>query len=185
MRGVGRAVTVLALAAALTGCGEGGGGRATDGEAATASATAARAEGELTVAQVRRDVRAAFEAAGQGRVRFADMAEAGKLTGNPCKVVGFLRTAEPLDREAVRPVLTVLEERGWRSDWQPPSEDDAVGWYLRKNRWDGFLGAGDSPEGPAMVVNLVGTACGVPLPTPPAASETAPPGLPTPPALTH
>lgn len=175
MRGVGVAVTAIAVMTALAGCGGGDSVRAA-GEPATTTAGAAgkTARDEVTVDAVRDDVRSAAEAAGIGRLDFLDT---GK-SGTPCRVLGFLRTEDAPKREAVDAVSAVLKARAWGQMEQMPAEDGGQAWHLVKNGWEMFLGAGKVPEGAGIVFDASGEACGVPMPSRPAASDTAPPAPP-------
>ncbi len=173
MRGVGVAVAAIAVMTALTGC---GGGDSVDaaGERTTARAAEKAAKDELTVDAVRGDVRSAAKAAGIGRLSLPDMSKAG----SPCRVLGVLRTEDAPKREVVDSVSVVLKARGWGRMERMSAEDGGQAWHLEKNGWDMFLGAGKFPEGTGIVFDASGKACGVPMPSRPAASETAPPERP-------
>ncbi|WP_328743901.1 hypothetical protein OHT57_01055 [Streptomyces sp. NBC_00285] len=165
-------MTAIAVMTALTGCGGGDSvGRA--GERATTTARAAdrEARDEVTPDAVRGDVRSVAAAAGIGRLSFLDTSKAG----NPCRVVGSLRTEDAPKREAVDSVLAVLKARGWGQMEQMLAEDTDQAWRLKKNGWEMILGAGKVPEGAGIVFDASGEACGVPMPSRPAASDTAPP----------
>ncbi|MGW2820333.1 hypothetical protein ACWC24_04910 [Streptomyces sp. NPDC001443] len=171
MRGVGVAVAVMAVAA-LTGCGGGDGVGATGGSAtATARAAGAAAEDELTVDAVQGDVRSAAAAAGSGRLEFVDTSKGG----TPCRVIGFLRTADMPKREALDSVSAVLKARGWGQMQQIQAEDTDLAWHLVKHGWGMFLSAGKAADRAGIVFDVSGEACGVPMPSRPAASDIAPP----------
>lgn len=175
MRGVAVAVAAIAVMTALTGCG-GGDSDGAAGERATTTARVAEkaAKDEVTVDAVQGDVRSAVRAAGIGRLSFPDMSE----LGNPCRVVGVLRTEDAPKREAVDSVLAVLKARGWGRMERIPSEDGGQGWHLVKNGWEMILSAGKVPEGAGIVFDASGKACGVPMPSRPATSDIAPPERP-------
>lgn len=172
MRGVGVAVTAIAVMTALTGCG-GGDSVGAAGERATTTARAAEkaARDEVTVDAVQGDVRSAAAAAGIGRLDFLDTSK----SGTPCRVWGFLRTEDVPKREAVDSVSAVLTARGWGHMEQMPAEDGGQAWHLVKNGWEMFLGAAKVPEGAGIVFDASGEACGVPMPSRPTASDIAPP----------
>ncbi|MFE7075368.1 hypothetical protein ACFU96_35270 [Streptomyces sp. NPDC057620] len=175
MRGVGVAVAAIAVMTALTGCG-GGDSAGAAGERATTTARTAEkaAEDDLTVDAVQGDVRSAVEAAGNGRLSFPDMSK----LGNPCRVVGVLMTEDAPKRAAVDSALAVLKARGWGHLERIPSEDGGLGWHLVKNGWEMTLSAGEVPGGAGIVFDALGKACGVPMPSRPAASDIAPPERP-------
>ncbi|MFE1290682.1 hypothetical protein [Streptomyces sp. NPDC058751] len=156
---------------ALTGCGGGDSvGAAGERATTTARATEAAAKDELTVDAVQGDVRAAAAAAGIGRLGFADT-----KGGTPCRVIGALRTEDAPKRAAVDAVSAVMKARGWEQTEQMQSEEGSPVRYLVKNGWDMFLTAGKVPEGAGIVFDASGEACGVPMPSRPAASDIAPP----------
>jgi hypothetical protein len=174
MRGVGVAVTAIAVMTALTGCG-GGDSVGTAGERATTTARAAekKARDVLTPDAVRGDVRSAAAAAGIGHLGFLDTSKAG----NPCRVIASLRTGDAPKRESVDSVLAVLKARGWGQKEQMLADDTDQAWRLKKNGWEMILGAGKVPEGAGIVFDADASvkACGVPMPSRPAASDIAPP----------
>ncbi|MFE2585932.1 hypothetical protein [Streptomyces sp. NPDC059378] len=165
-------MAATAVMTALTGCG-GGDSAGTTGERATTTARAAEAvaKDELTVNAVQGDVRSAAAAAGIGRLGFADTSRGG----TPCRVIGFLRTADEPKPEAMDSVSAVLKARGWGQMEQIPAEDTDQAWHLVKNGWGMFLSAGEVPDGAGIVFDASGEACGVPMPPKPAASDIAPP----------
>ncbi|MER6291172.1 hypothetical protein [Streptomyces sviceus] len=170
-------MTAIAVMTALTGCG-GGDSVGTAEERATTTARAAEkgARDEVTPDAVRGDVRSAAAAAGTGRLGFLDTSKAG----NPCRVVGSLRTEDVPERESVDSVLAVLKARGWGQKKLMLAEDTNQAWQLVKNDWEMILGAGKVPEGSGIVFDASGKACGVPMPSRPAATDLTPP---EPPAL--
>ncbi|MFF2212242.1 hypothetical protein [Streptomyces antibioticus] len=175
-------MAAMAVTAALTGCGGGGDKGDAAGEGAPASAAAAgkTVKPELTVGAVRSDFREAVSAAGTGRLQFVDMGD----SVHPCRVYGMSQAEDSLEPKAVEPIRNTLKEQGWQETGELPVEEpDAFGWVLKKNQWQLFLAAGDTPEGSWIIFDANGEACGVPLPSHPPASETAPPERPTPPAL--
>ncbi|MFD7874665.1 hypothetical protein ACFV5G_11245 [Streptomyces sp. NPDC059766] len=163
-------MAAIAVMTPLTGC---GGGAGVTGERATTTARAAEAaaKDELTVNAVQGDVRSAAAAAGIGRLSFADTSKGG----TPCRVIGFLQTADKPKREAVDAVSAVLKARGWGQMEQIQAEDTDQAWHLVKNGWGMFLSAGEVPERAGIVFDASGEACGVPMPSRPAASDIAPP----------
>ncbi|MFM9633233.1 MULTISPECIES: hypothetical protein [Streptomyces] len=165
-------MTAIAVMTALPGCG-GGDSVGAAGERATTTARAAEkaARDEVTVDAVQGDVRSAAAAAGIGRLDFLDTSK----SGTPCRVWGFLRTEDVPKREAVDSVSAVLTARGWGHMEQMPAEDGGQAWHLVKNGWEMFLGAAKVPEGSGIVFDASGEACGVPMPSRPAASDIAPP----------
>ncbi|MER5399330.1 hypothetical protein [Streptomyces sp. NPDC002599] len=169
-------MTAIAVMTALTGCGGDSVGAAAERATTTAPAAEKTAKDELTVDAVRGDIRSAAAAAGIGRLSFADTSKAG----TPCRVIGFLRTADEPKREAVDAVSAVLKARGWGQMEQIQAEDTDQAWHVVKNGWGMFLGAGKVPAGAGIVFDTSGKACGVPMPSRPAASDIAPP---EPPAL--
>lgn len=171
MRGVGVAVTAIAVMTALTGCGGGGDSAGAAGGRATATARAADkpARDEVTVTAVRSDVRAAAAAADMGRrLIFADR----DTFQTPCRVLGVLRTEDVPKRGAVDSVTAVLKARGW-GHMQPVSSEDGQVWHLEKNGWRMFLGVGETPSGTGILFDASGKACGVPMPSRPAVSGPA------------
>ncbi|MGC4981620.1 hypothetical protein ACLQ18_13410 [Streptomyces sp. DT193] len=164
-------MTAIAVMTALTGCGGGDSVGATGERATTARAAEKAARDELTVDAVRGDVRSAAAAAGIGQLSFADTSKAG----TPCRVIGLLRTADEPKHEAVDAVSAVLKARGWGQMEQIQAEDTDQAWHLVKNDWGMFLGAGKVPEGAGIVFDVSGKACGMPVPSRPAASDIAPP----------
>lgn len=66
---------------------------------------------------------------------------------------------------------------------QMPADDTDQAWRLKKSGWEMILAGGKAPEGAGIVfdADASGNACGVPMPSRPAASDTAPP---EPPVLT-
>ncbi|MFC8433368.1 hypothetical protein [Streptomyces sp. NPDC057253] len=165
-------MTAIAVMTALTGCG-GGGSVGTADERATTTARAAErgARGEVTADAVRGDVRSAAAAAGIGRLGFLDTSKAG----NPCRVVGSLRTEAAPKRASVDSVLAVLKARGWGQLEQMLADGTDQAWRLKKNGWEMILGAGKVPEGAGIVFDASGKACGVPMPSRPATSGIVPP----------
>lgn len=83
MRGVGVAVTAIAVVTALTGGGGGDGGGTAGERVTTAHAAEKGAGGEVTAEAVRGDVRSAAAAAGIGHLGFLDTSKAR----NPCRVI--------------------------------------------------------------------------------------------------
>ncbi|MFC8198069.1 hypothetical protein ACFUTV_22080 [Streptomyces sp. NPDC057298] len=167
-------MTAIAVMTALTGCGGGDSVGAAGERATTARAAEKAANDEVTVDAVRGDVRAAAAAAGIGRLEFYDMSKAA----TPCLVAGALRTEDAPKREAVDSVFAVLKARGWGQLERVSAEDTDQAWHLVKNDWEMFLGAGKVPEGAGIVFDASGKACGVPMPSRPAASDIGPPERP-------
>ncbi|MET9847869.1 hypothetical protein [Streptomyces ossamyceticus] len=175
-------MAAIAVTAALTGCGGGGDtSEATGGQAKpSARAVEKTVSDELSAATVRSDFRAAAsKAAGLERFQFLDT----RKSGPPCRVWGLLRIEGLLERKAAEPVLSELKERGWRETGELPDEERAFGWALEKNRWDLFLVVSEAPQNAGIFFDASGKACGVPLPSRPAASDIAPPEPPTLPTL--
>ncbi|MET7513208.1 hypothetical protein ABZS88_06975 [Streptomyces sp. NPDC005480] len=167
-------MTAMAVMTALTGCGGGDSVGAAGERATTARAAEKAAKDEVTVDAVRGDVRAAFAAAGIGRLDFIDMSKAG----TPCLVAGTLWTEDAPKREAVESVFAVLKARGWGHREHIPAEDTDQGWRVVKNDWELFLAAGEVPEGAGIVFDASAKACGVPMPSRPTASDFEPPERP-------
>ncbi|MEU3252450.1 hypothetical protein [Streptomyces sp. NPDC006997] len=187
MRGVGATVAVLAVAVALTGCGGGGGDGAA--EKPTASARAAEATGTdvdtaaVTSREVRRDIRAAAQAAGEGRLRFVEVPGRLRDKVNLCDAYAFLQTESEPERVRTERVRAVLEGRGWLVDGDLPVEEDgAYGWTMSKGQWTMFLAAGEVPEGAGIALSASASRCELWEPSP-RTTGIAPPEPPTPPAL--
>ncbi|MFE0389395.1 hypothetical protein ACFW1F_35820 [Streptomyces bungoensis] len=157
---------------ALTGCG-GGDSVGAAGERTTTTARGAEkaTRDELTVEAVQGDIRTAAAAAKSGRLALPDMTK----VGTPCRVLGVLRTEDRPGREAVDSVLAVLKARGWGHREEMPADDAGRAWHVVKNRWEMFVTAAKVPQGAGIMFDGVGRACGVPMPSRPAASDIAPP----------